>query len=337
MVRIAGQQANRGFLAYRLRSGAHTFLTARCLGADDSGTLSSSIVQLRSPSRRPTKGARMASVEIRDGLVIGDLPGPGGRTYTVEHHMVPRTANQPFLNLEVTPANLVLHTTEGHTVDGAIGTMTTNHDPAQWLVGEHRIAQLRPITAQGAAVDTENGKAMQIEMVAFSQLTVWLPDEPSLFPLVALVAYLDQMKFISSLERPPKLAQLPLTLDVPPGGRPPATNEYFRRFLGEWPNPGVYGHVDLPNDEHFDPGAFDYPTFFEMVREVQGGGEDVSVDELLQGMRRRIMKHGAPPDTAPQHVKDGFEIADAIFDAIAAKGSSAAAGTPAGEGPDDNQ
>jgi hypothetical protein len=145
----------------------------------------------------------MADAEIRGDLVVGTLPGPGGKTYKVEHHMVPRTANQPFLRLEMSPANLVLHTTEGTTVDGAIGTMTNDHDPAQWLVGEDRIVQLRPIWAQGAAVDTENGKAMQIEIVGSSKLTVWLPDEPSLFPLVALVAFLDREGQIASLERRP--------------------------------------------------------------------------------------------------------------------------------------
>src|SRR5256885_2158109 len=117
--------------------------------------------QLRSQSAGGRRERSVADVEITDGWGKGSIPGPGGRAYEIEQHLVPRTAHQPFLRLEATPANLVLHTTEGTTVDGAIGTMTTNHDPAQWLVGEHRIAQLRPVWAQGAAVDTENGKAMK--------------------------------------------------------------------------------------------------------------------------------------------------------------------------------
>ena len=44
--------------------------------------------------------------------------------------------------------------------------------------------------------------------------------------------------------------------------------------------------------------------------------EEMSLEEFKKGMRRRIERQGKPPDTAPQNVKDGFEIADAIFDEI---------------------
>jgi hypothetical protein len=184
----------------------------------------------------------VADAEINDGWVKGSIPGPGGRTYEIEHHLVPRTANQPFLRLELSPPNLVLHTTEGTSVDGAISTLTAKFSPSQWIVGEQRIVQTRPLWAQGAAVDTENGKAMQIEMVAKSNLALWLPDEASLHPLVALVAFLDGQKLVAPLTRHAKLAALPLVLDK----GPQAKDTYYRRHLGAWPAPGVYGHVDLP-------------------------------------------------------------------------------------------
>jgi hypothetical protein len=273
----------------------------------------------------------VTDAEIDDGWVKGSIPGPGGRTYEIEHHLVPRTANQPFLRLELSPPNLVLHTTEGTSVDGAISTLTAKFSPSQWIVGEHRIVQTRPLWAQGAAVDTENGKAMQIEMVAKSNLALWLPDDPSLHPLVALVAFLAREKLIAHLTRHAKLAALPLVLDK----GPQAKDTYYRRHLGAWPAPGVYGHVDLPNDEHWDPGSFDYPGFFEMVLEVQGGDdEDVSVDELLAGMRRRIGRKGAPAADAPKHTQEGWKVADEIFDALAEAGTPAAPAAVSGGVPE---
>ena len=276
----------------------------------------------------------MADVEIAEGWVSGSLPGPGGRTFDVERHLIPRPGNQPFLRLEMVPPNLVLHTTEGTSVNGAIATLTAKFSPSQWIVGENRIVQTRPLWAQGAAVDTENARGMQIEVVARSQLELWLPPEASLHPLVALVAFLAKEELVQPLVRHGHLEGLPLALDRLPA----ATDSYYRRALGAWPASGVYGHVDLPSDEHWDPGSFDYPKFFDMVREVQGGEDDeVSIDELLAGMRRRINRKGQPPPDAAKHVKEGWKVADEIFEALAAAGAgghSTTAASAAGPVPD---
>jgi hypothetical protein len=205
------------------------------------------------------------TVEIRDGWVHGKLAGPDGRSYAVEHHLSPRTGNQPFLQVQQ-PVHLVLHTTEGDHLDSAIETLRSKFSPPQFAVGEHRIAQLRPVWAQGASVDTQNAHGMQVEIVGHSQVDEWLPAEPSLYPLAALTAFLHKRKLISTgLKRP--TPKWPLHVDQLPA----ATDRYYRRKAGLWPHTeGVYGHIELPADEHWDPGGFDYPKFFELVGGLVG-------------------------------------------------------------------
>jgi hypothetical protein len=214
--------------------------------------------------------------ELRDGWVHGELPGPGGRMYQVQ-----RRPDGPFLELAKRPPNLVLHTTEGNTVDGAYNTLVSKGFESQWLVGEHRIVQIKPVWAKGFSSDTEDDEAMQVEVVGRSNLEVWLPPPPSLFPLVALTAMLHDNELITTgLRRPTD--EWPLKLDRLPA----AKEDYYRRHAGLWPHrAGVYGHVDLPNDEHWDPGSFDYPRFFKMVRDVLEG------DDMTPEQKEKLARH----------------------------------------------
>jgi hypothetical protein len=41
----------------------------------------------------------------------------------------------------------------------------------------------------------------------------------------------------------------------PSGG----VDAYYRRHE-VWDAPFVYGHVEIPGDEHWDPGSLDYPA-----------------------------------------------------------------------------
>lgn len=201
--------------------------------------------------------------------------------YPIEHHNSPRPPGsdgnpQPYRRIEKTPPDLCLHTTEGTDLDTAIATLKAKFSPPQWAVGENRIAQLRPLWAQGASVDTQNAYLMQIEIVAKSQVTLWLPQAESLNPLVALVAFLHQEHIITTgTGRPKTLEDLPLVLDKLPA----AVDTYYRRALAPLPTfDGVRGHVDLKDDEHWDPGSFDYPTFFQLVEGVIGG-DDMTPEE----------------------------------------------------------
>lgn len=189
-------------------------------------------------------------VDIRDGWLFGDINGVPVKRFP-----------QPSYNaLAQTKPNLVLHTTE------TAGYVESLQYPSQWQVGEGFIGQHRPVWAKGEALrgDTTNDPyAMQIEIVGFSQLSVWLPGPPSLRPLVELMAWLHRTGRVRTALRRP--TSWPVRLDR----GPQAVTSYYRRLEKLWPTTaGVYGHVEIPDNTHWDPGSLDYPKLFRMVEEV---------------------------------------------------------------------
>lgn len=85
--------------------------------------------------------------------------------------------------------------------------------PPQWLVGEFRIGQLRPVWAQGAAMRTEdpvtheptfnaNPFVMQVETVANTTEVLGIFKPEAQDPLVALAAMLDALGLVKPLQRP---------------------------------------------------------------------------------------------------------------------------------------
>jgi hypothetical protein len=208
------------------------------------------------------------TVELRDGWLFGSLPDDTGREWPIVLHPQP-SARGP---LKAVAPNLVLHTTE---TDGYVKTLRY---PSQWQCGAGIIGQHIKLGLAGDAVNDWDLHAQQIEMVGRSRLTKWLPAEPTLGPTVALVGWLHRTGRIKTgIKRP---ADWPVVLDR----GPQAVTGYYRRNAGLWPDtPGVYGHVDIPANSHWDPGSFDYPTFFARVRNLLEGDDDVSLDEYIAG------------------------------------------------------
>jgi hypothetical protein len=159
--------------------------------------------------------------------------------------------------------NLTLHTTE---VWDYIPKLRV---PSQWQVGEGQIGQHIRDGLAGDALFEWDRFSMGIEIVyrvADQAATkVYLPGQSSLGPLVALVAWLHRTGRIrTGLKRPTD--EWPLSLDRLPA----ATVDYYRRKSGLWEArvPGVYGHVEVPGNKHYDPASFDYDRFFALVREA---------------------------------------------------------------------
>jgi len=224
-------------------------------------------------------------VSITDGWLSGTLPGPGGKEYPVK-----RFAQSPYYSLAQVKPQLVLHTTE---TDGYVEHLEY---PSQWQVGEGIIGQHKPLWAKGDALkgDTSNDPyAMQIEIVGRSQLDVWLPKPGSLGPLVALMAFLHQRDLVKTAVGRPSNYWL-TRLDR----GPQASTSYYRRAAGLWPTTaGVYGHVDIPLNDHWDPGSLDYPKLFEMVRAVvTGGAASDEMSDYEKGMAAfaEAARNGSP-------------------------------------------
>ena len=209
-------------------------------------------------------------IEIRDGWCSGSLPDDTGREWPVRQFRQ-ESARGPLV---VGVPNLILHTTE---TDGYIEQLRF---PSQWQVGQGQIGQHIRLGLAGDAVNEWDRFACQIEIVGRSQVERWLPGEQSLGPLVALVAWLHRTGRIrTGLKRPTQA--WPIHVDQLPA----ATTAYYRRQAGLWPSdPGVYGHIEIPQNAHWDPGGFDYPRFFARVQTVIEGEDDVTTQrDIIEG------------------------------------------------------
>ena len=195
-----------------------------------------------------------------------------GREWPIVHHIQP-SARGPIAD----NPDLCLHTTE------TSGYVTTLEFPSNFQCGGGVIGQHIKLGLSGDAVFTEDDVLMQIEMVGRSQLARWLPQESTLGPTVALVAWLHRTGRIrTGLKRPNP--NWPVVLDR----GPQASVDYYRRKDGTWRDAGVYGHVEIPTNDHWDPGSFDYPKFFTRVQnaiEVQKGTNTQTVRAYKVGTR----------------------------------------------------
>ena len=211
------------------------------------------------------------TVKITDGWLTGSLPDDTGREWPVIQHRQVSSRGQ----LNPGTPNLILHTTETSAYIDQL------RFPSQWQCGEGKIGQHIRLGLAGDAVNTWDNFAQQIEMVGRSQLDKWLPAEATLGPTVALTAWLHEEGLIKTgLKRP---ATWPVILDR----GPQAVISYYRRLAGKWPSePGVYGHVDIPDNSHWDPGSFDYPRFFARVQTVlEGGNDEMAYAEFKKGLK----------------------------------------------------
>lgn len=245
--------------------------------------------------------------------IDGPLPGPDGPVPVIHW---PRNDQKPWSRLEKNPPNLCLHTTEGGPELGE--RYKTWEFPPNFACGDNKIVQLFPLGYASEAVDTKDAFLYQVELawrVGGKPVNlVYLPAPSTLNPLVALTAFLHKQGLITTGLRRPN-PDWPVALDR----GPQASDDYYRRNDGTWPKDGVYGHVEMPDDEHWDPGSFNYPEFFDMVQAVlDGGDDDVRIDKLIFGKDRARdaiknlapgEKLGPPPDTMTDpDARDGWDF-----------------------------
>lgn len=199
----------------------------------------------------------------------------------------------------------VLHTTEG-SWDSAISVYRSKLATPTFQVGPRRIGQLIPLGEMAAAlknpaggVETNRWARVQIELVGFSRQSRWTPDAGSLDALAHLIAWLEEACDIP-LTRPWSGHDL--------GPLPWATPSYPRRRAGKWgKTSGWFGHVEVPENDHWDPGELDWPAVIRAARDLATPakartlqlttpfmeGEDVLAAQKLLANNRRF-GHFAP-------------------------------------------
>lgn len=178
--------------------------------------------------------------------------------YTVERDEGGRSAGRAYIPLAA-PVSLIVHTTEGSTVNGAVSTLKSQFFSPHFVVGEDRIVQMRPLTAQAATVHNHNDIAFQVECVghASQQLNTLTPSTWT--PLVSLARFMHNKHGIP-YERPGGWKD-----DGSDINTIWATNN-TRRLSGKAMGfHGFLGHLDIPDQApswHWDPGALDYTSLF---------------------------------------------------------------------------
>lgn len=160
------------------------------------------------------------------------------------------------------PEQGIMHTTEGSTFSGALSTLDAEQFWPNFMVGVEasgaiRICQFYPFgTAARAvehtgAIETNAWARAQIEVVGFSNLTTaWEPSNPTFDALAALLAALSRDPWNIPLTRPGGWAD---TYD----------GTGARRVSGVWgTQAGWYGHSEIPENSHLDPGKLIYSDLF---------------------------------------------------------------------------
>lgn len=189
--------------------------------------------------------------------------------YTVERHEIGRPGGKVFYPLGPEADGIaVLHTTQGGSVSGAVNVLSQNHDAPHFIVGEDRIIQCRPLGVQAAALHAPANQfaALQVECVGFCKTTLWLPEDGTLKPLVALLAYAVKEMGIPLVR--PNLAWKDDGSDI----KTIWASNNTRRQAGTFPNhKGIYQHLEVTNQGpsfHWDAGALNFTELFAEVQKV---------------------------------------------------------------------
>ena len=169
------------------------------------------------------------------------------------------------------PPICVIHTTQCPW-DVAIRAFRTKLSTPTFQVGPRRIAQFIPLGEMAGAlqnlsggVETNRWARVQIEVVFTvvdpTHRRPFLFDDAILAPLVALMRMLREDCGIP-FERP-------FPPDPVMEGRL-ATFDFARRHSGKWGREaGYFGHLEAPENDHWDPGNLDYAKLFERASELQ--------------------------------------------------------------------
>ena len=186
----------------------------------------------------------------------------GGRR--IEHIPCPHPSVPVDLDA---PAAGILHTIEDSLGSGL--SVFQQHFAPHFALDGRRIVQMIPLGMLGCACKntpggTETNRVVraQIEVAGKSKEESWLPDHDTAEALADLMATLE------------RVAEIPLTRPfedaMPP--KPWATVHFSRRSAGKFGRTsGWFGHVEVPENDHWDPGALQWTKLLERARELAGG------------------------------------------------------------------
>ena len=142
------------------------------------------------------------------------------------------------------PWHIIIHTTEGGSAEGAFSAYRANNTWPHFTVDRGTVYQhidtqysASAILNQSGGVETNRLQAIQIEMVGYAGQA---KDPATLENAAALCRWLEETYGI-----PPEW----------PNGRPQGSGGPHNRSTSNWTTrPGYYGHSQVPENTHWDPG-----------------------------------------------------------------------------------
>jgi hypothetical protein len=226
---------------------------------------------------------------------------------------VPRTGSAVDLSK---PPACVLHTTQC-SWDAAIAAYRGGLKAPTFQIGPHRIAQLVPLGEAAAALESVRGVGPETNLWARVQVEIvftvdekrhrrtWMPNGPTTDVLVALMRFLEEDCDIP-LERPFGAE------DVLEGLL--ASKDFKHRRSGKWGTAaGYYGHLDMPENAHWDPGNLDYGELFKRARNVANVRRTLRIalprmtgDDVADA--QRLLQHNRFGNFAPGEINGRFGL-----------------------------
>lgn len=194
--------------------------------------------------------------------------------FVVERKEIPRPGNKPYRANSHTQIG-VLHTTEGDTVKGAWSTLAEKGSAPHFIVGDEQIVQCRPLTAQAAALHGDGpvfanaNSSVQIEIVARSQETLWLPKPGTVEALCAVLRWANG----NGVDIPLQVPVAEWVDDCSDVKSPWAANNGRRKSAEAsfWPSAkGWWMHMEVPGQGptwHWDCGAIQRTKLLEIARQ----------------------------------------------------------------------
>lgn len=178
------------------------------------------------------------------------------------------------------PPKGVLHTTEGGW-DGSLGVFRRTGTPTFMLGrdarGRLRIAQFMPIGEMALTLKNDSGGIetnrdclVQIEIVDFSKRTRWLP-EPETTRLLASLLH--------------RLSLADVGIPLRRGGDGTRNAQRWRTQAG-W-----FGHSELPENDHWDPGALDWRELLRLAGGARPEEDEMITPEFKTWVEQRLV-HG---------------------------------------------
>jgi hypothetical protein len=207
----------------------------------------------------------------------------GGRR--IEHLPCPHPSQPVDMSA---PAVGVMHTIEGSLGSGL--SVFQRHFAPHFALDSRRIVQMIPLGMIGLACENRAGGVetnlivrAQVEVAGKSQQSPWLPDPQTTEALADLMATLNQA------------AEIPLTRPfgekMPP--TPWAILGFSRRNAGKWGKAdGWFGHVEVPENTHWDPGALRWNKLLARARKIAGTNGTIP-------QARREARATTPPTPIP--------------------------------------